>query len=207
MSKIDLKDCFAIILHLERAVDRKHNVERLQEQFKKNKIWKARDMNLMTEEQKEKCLDMKYFHRIPNKNSNPKHIMGWCINAEQHIEILNYIVAEKLDNVIIFEDDALLINKDDDLVIDYNGEDYFHLGGWFYKPNKLCKQHAIYYLSHKIVRNMLDYLNNPKKLKTIDYMFSNYIQPNFKWGYSNKFYQEGDSLITNGCQNKVLESI
>jgi hypothetical protein len=196
MNIIDLRNAHAIILHLDKAYHRKSNVSKLQKMFPNNQIWKAIDMNKLTEEQKEKCLDLSYFHRMPNSNTLTKHIIGHCLNAKLHLEILNYIVKNKLDNVIVFEDDAALIDSKQDLTIDYNGEDYFHLGGWFYKPGKLCQFHSMYYPSYKKLEQMLTILNDPKKLRTIDYMFANYIQPKFTWGYSNIFYQEGESLTT-----------
>jgi hypothetical protein len=198
--QIDLKDCYAIILHLDKAEHRKKNVHTLQKMFRHNKIWNAIDMNKMTESQNQKCLDLSFFHRIPNNKMNPKHIIGWCLNALQHLEILNWIVRNKIDNVIVFEDDAALIKPNSNLKIDYSNKDYVHLGGWFYKPDKLCKQHAMFYPKYKVVEKMLEYLNDPKKLRTIDYMFSNYIQPNFNWGYENLFYQEGESMIAPGIK-------
>jgi hypothetical protein len=199
-NRIDLTSCYAIILHLDRAEHRKKNVRTLQQMFPHHKIWNAIDMNKMTDSQKQKSLDLSFFHRIPNNKMNPKHIIGWCLNAVQHLEILNWIVRNKIDNVIVFEDDAALIDQNSSLVIDCSNKDYVHLGGWFYKPGKLCKQHAMFYPSHKVVEAMLEYLNDPKKLRTIDYMFSNYIQPNFKWGYENLFYQEGESMTTPGVK-------
>ena len=108
-------------------------------------------------------------------------------------EILNYIVNNKIDDVIVFEDDAVLTNLQEIEVMD---DEYYHyLGGFEYKKGKICLQHAMYYPSYKKVEEMLKILNNPKKLRTIDYMFSNYIQPKFKYGFSNFYYQSGDSYI------------
>jgi hypothetical protein len=192
--KVDLRNSNAIVLHLERATDRKQYVEALKETYPKLEIWYGKDMDLLDDETKDKYLDLSFFHRIPNKNSNKNNIIGWCLNALQHLEILNYIVDNKIDDIIVFEDDALLINELDNIEVDEN-EFYHYLGGYEYKTGKICKQHSIYYPSYKKVEEMLIVLNNPKKLRTIDYMFANYIQPKFKWGFSNLYLQAGKSLM------------
>jgi hypothetical protein len=192
--KVNLINSNAIVLHLERAIDRKQYVEALKATHPKLKIWNAKDMNLLDEDTKNKYLDLKFFHRIPNKASNKNHVIGWCLNALQHLVILNYIVDNKIDDVIVFEDDAKLIDKLEDIEVD--DDDYYHyLGGYEYKKGKICKQHSIYYPSYKKVEEMLIILNNPKRLRTIDYMFANYIQSRFKWGFSNLYFQVGDSLM------------
>jgi hypothetical protein len=101
---------------------------------------------------------------------------------------------------IVFEDDARL-NKLEEIEI--NDEDYYYLGGFEYKKGKICLQHAMYYPSWERLEKMLVILNNPKKLKTIDYMFANFIQPKFKYGFSNFYYQEGDSLIQKNVKRTI----
>jgi len=194
--KVDLRNSNAIVLHLERATDRKKNIEALNETHPKLFIWNAKDMNLLDDETKNKYLDLKFFHRIPNKLSDKKQIIGWCLNALQHLEILNYIVKNKIDDVIVFEDDAVLTTLKD-IEIDEN-EYYHYLGGIEYKPGKICQHHSVYYPSYKKVEELLVILNNPKKLKTIDYMFANFIQPKFKYGYSKIYIQSGESIIRDG---------
>jgi hypothetical protein len=190
--KVDLTKSNCIVLHLERAKERQVNVDALKKTHPKLEVWKAKDLDLLDDETKNKYLQYNFFHRIPNKHSDKRNIIGWCLNALQHIEILNYIVKNKIDDVIVFEDDARLYKLEE---IEINDEDYYYLGGFEYKKGKICLQHAMYYPSWERLEKMLVVLNNPKKLKTIDYMFSNFIQPKFKYGFSNFYYQEGDSLI------------
>jgi hypothetical protein len=72
------------------------------------------------------------------------------------------------------------------------------LGGIEYKQGKIAGQHAIYYPSYKKVEEMLVILNNPKKLRQVDYMFSNYIRPVFKNKFTDLYYQAGFSISDNG---------
>jgi hypothetical protein len=199
--KVDLTNSNAIVLHLERATDRKQYIEALKITHPKLEIWKGKDMNLLDEDTKNKYLDLKFFHRIPNKASNKHNIIGWCLNALQHIEILNYIVDNKIDDVIVFEDDAKLFNIIQDIEVD--DDDYYHyLGGIEYKQGKIAGQHAIYYPSYRKVEEMLVILNNPKRLRTIDYMFSNYIRPVFKNKFNSLYYQKGFSCIMDNGYNQ-----
>jgi hypothetical protein len=191
--KVDLTKSNAIVLHLEKATDRKQYVDTLKETHPKLFIWKARDLELLDEETKNKYLDLKFFHRFPNKNSPQRRILCNCINTLQLLEILEYIVANKIDDVIVFEDDAKLFNRLTE--IDVDDDDYYHyLGGLEFKVGYIVGAHAMYYPSYKKVEEMLVVLRNPKKLRGFDYMLSKYIKPVFKNKFNNLYFQAGYSI-------------
>jgi hypothetical protein len=201
---VDLTKSFCIILHLEKAIDRLENIEKITEKIPNYKIWLADDINTYDSNKRNKLLDLKFYHRIPNKFENKEEVLKRCSCTLHHLDILKFIIDNKLNNVIVFEDDAFneknnfTINIDDDTT-------YYYLGFKLYKQNnkiKFAGQHAIYYPKFEYVENIYNVLKDPKKLKCIDYMFSNYIQPKFKHQYSNFFIQSGLSLVNNCNQEK-----
>lgn len=195
--KIDLTKSKVIILHLEKALERKKNIEHLKTIFDDVEIYAGKDALTYTEEEKKQYLDLKYFHRLPSCKWRDNVLLGHIACSRSQINILKYIIDNKLDNVIVFEDDANCI--DNNLVIDYNDEDYIYLGVKSeYKPNKYCGSHAIYYPSYKKLETIYDILKNPKKFKCFVYMLANYCnKPKFNYTVYNKFKIVGNSITDN----------
>jgi hypothetical protein len=203
--KIDLTKSFIIILHLEKAIDRLEKIKKITDKIPDYKIWVADDVDKFNEKQRKKYLDLKFFHRLPNKYSKEDIIIKRCSCSLHHMEILKYIIDNKIDNVIVFEDDAFQI--DDDLIIDYNDDTYYYYLGyrrWTNDKNKFAGQHAIYYKSHERVKEIYDVIKNPKKFTHIDYLFARYIQPKFKYQFKQLFIQSGISSIDNKMQDKLF---
>jgi len=203
--KIDLTKAFAIILHLEKATDRLEKIQKITDKIPNYKLWIADDVNKFDDARRNKYLDLKFFHRLPNKHSKQDIIIKRCSCSIHHMEILKYIIDNKIDNVIVFEDDALQV--DDDLIIDYDDDTYYYYLGfrrWTNDKNKFGGQHSIYYKSWEKVKEIYDIINDPKKFTHIDYLFARYIQPKFKYQYKLIFIQSGISSIDNKIQEELF---
>jgi len=195
--KIDLTKSKIIILHLEKALERKKNIEHLKTIFDDVEIYAGKDALTYTEEERKKYLDLKYFHRLPSCKWRDNVLLGHIACSRSQINIIKYIIDNELDNVIVFEDDVECI--DNNLVIDYNDEDYIYLGiKNEYKPNKFSGSHAIYYPSYKKLETIYNILKDPKKFKCFDFMLANYCnKPKFNYTAYNKFKIVGNSITDN----------
>jgi hypothetical protein len=195
---VDLTKSKVIILHLQRAIDRKENIKHLKNIFSDVIIYDGIDALKYTSEERKQYLDLKFFHRLPSCKWRDNVLLGHIACSRGHLNILKYIIDNKLDNVIVFEDDVECIDKN--LVIDYNNEDYIYLGiTKEYKPNKYSGAFSIYYPSYKKLSKMYDILKDPKKFKCFDYMLTNYCNSRNKFNFTiyNKFRVIGESITNN----------
>jgi hypothetical protein len=201
----NLCDCNSIILHLDKATERKEKVNKLRNLCKYSLIWKARDIDTITDDEKKLYSDLRFFHRIPSKYTPERSIIGHCNFAIQYIGILKFIVENKIDNVIVFEDDAELINPKQ-TSFPCNSQTFISLGGWFFdkKRHKYAGSEAIYYPKWTYIRDLiLPYFTNPKNFRQLDYMLFNWLpkKTDATWTIQKLFYQRGMSII----DNKELE--
>ena len=197
MTFINLKNSKVIILHLQTAIEREENITHLKSIFNDVYIFDGINALTFTDEQRKQYLDLKYFHRLPSCKWRDNVLLGHIACSRSHLNIIKYIIDNKLDDVIVFEDDVK--NIDSNLIIEYNNEDYIYLGiTKQYKPNKYSGAYAIYYPSYKKLETMYDILKNPKKFKCYDYMITNYCnKPKFNFTIYNKFKIVGTSITDN----------
>lgn len=94
---IDLTKAFCIILHLEKATDRLEKIKKITDKIPNHKIWIADDTDLFDDARKNKYLDLKFFHRLPNKHSKPDVIIKRCSCSLHHLDILKYIIDNKIE--------------------------------------------------------------------------------------------------------------
>jgi hypothetical protein len=74
--KLDLTKSKIIILHLERAIERKKNIQKLTNIFNNFIIYPGKDALTYTDEERKQYLDLKYFHRLPSCKWRENILLG-----------------------------------------------------------------------------------------------------------------------------------
>jgi len=173
-----LLECTAIILHLGRARERKEYVDRLCALFPNHIVLDAVDSEDLTEYDKSYYRDMKNFKRMPTLKE--ESLFGRVCCFLSHKKAYHYIVTNKIDNAIIFEDDAYV--EDESLLdMDIPDHDMVYLGYNHYvtpKETKIISSHAIYYSGWRRVARLLSFMTSHKNLwKSFDLFLNDYILP------------------------------
>ena len=196
----------ALIIHnKEKSPDRIENVEKLQILFPNNRIIKAIFPDDLTDEDKEFALNPKLFHAMPVLYKFPDRIIGKYCCYRSHKLALEYAYENELEDVIIFEDDAVLEDKEFDFVDFLNKIDddenkdihslIYYMGGSVNpKNNNIYCLHAYYFPDYAFIGYLLNEIENSNNKRIMDSMFVNIIQKkNIKYGYRQVFGQMQNS--------------
>ena len=164
--------------------------------------WDAVSRDEITPELDKRMRSMPAFPR-------PSHL-GRCGCFASHVSLYEHIVREKINNVLILEDDAVLVNS---IPSQYPLDGIIYLGGFFHrkkmtdntpteiKPelgiNKLDdeKYRVLMLMSYivptwQVASQILDYINSQKFFKAIDIMLGNSEIPVY-YNYPASFVEEG----------------
>ena len=169
------------VINLDNDVDRMNN-------FDDTYIrWRATSKDEIDDDTKNKML-------VGNRRSSPNHL-ATCGCFLSHIKLWKHIIDNKLDNVLILEDDAYKINEDPTNLPD---DGITYLGGFFhtiFMANKIKKLEVI-------IPESIDGINLLDKSKTRILMTISYYIPNWKIAeimYNHiinmKYYRPIDSLM------------
>jgi GR25 family glycosyltransferase involved in LPS biosynthesis len=201
----------ALIIHNENyAPDRVANVKELQTLFPNNHVIKAIFPADLTKEDREFALNPKLFHAMPVLYKFPDRIIGKYCYYLSYKKALEYAYTNELDNVIIFEDDAVLIDNDFDFINFLETESInliTYLGGCI-KPNTnfVYCTHAIYYPDYAFIGYLLNEIENSNNKRATDCMLVNIVQKkNINYDYLKVFNQieNGWSYIDNAVKKKA----
>ena len=184
-----------LIIHsAEKCPDRIENVKKLQSMFPNNHIIKAIFPDDLTDADREFALNSKEFHAMPVLYKQPERILGRYCCYLSHIKALQYGYDNELDNVIIFEDDALLYEKYFDFEV-FIKKKSINLITWLggcinEKNNSVYCLHAYYIPSYGFIGFLLNEIESSNNKRAIDSMFINIVQKkNINFGYFNVFKQ------------------
>lgn len=192
MLDINLYECDVIVLTTKQSFEkRKDWIELIQIQFKKTKLFYNLHYLDETEETIKKWSDIKFYHRMPTLNKS--EILGGCSLTIGHLKIYDYIIENKLDNVLVLEDDSFILpelSEDETLTLQYDSNSYFiNLSPQIYKNKKnetqVVNGNAIFYPKYEKVLEIRNKIrNNPTRLKQIDYMLKDMYK---NYGFVNSF--------------------
>ncbi len=175
------RDCNALVIHLPYSYDRWRYVQDIKSEFPKLHIIEAVDGNNVDE----KYLEMSNFKRVPYLKKESILARAACFLS--HKKSLEYIVKNKMNNVIVFEDDVIFIH--DDFLNEEIEEEYdmVYLGYRTIKSSKrgkyrVSQTHAIYYKDYEIAETILEFMdNNPNKWTTWYIFLNDEILPYMKY--------------------------
>jgi len=147
--------------------------------------WSAVEQKTMIDDISEE--DDKRMVSMPNLPRN-KHLAK-CGITLSHYKLFKHIVKNKLNDVLILEDDALQL---DDLPTDYPKEHIVYIGGYFhqnrmmdqtpvnhiskeginYCDNSFCIMMTMSYIipTWKVAEQIINYMDNQKRWRSIDIM-------------------------------------
>ena len=200
-----------IIIHNKQyAPDRCKNVKELQNLFPNNIIIQAIFPADLTEKQRQFALNPKMFHAMPVMYKFPERILGRYCCYLSHLKALTYAYNHKLDDVIIFEDDAVLCNYDFDF-IKFLKDDNVNLITWFggcIKPKTkfIYCMHAYFFPNFQFIGFLLNEIEQSNNKRAIDSMLVNIIQKkNINYDYIKVFNQLENSwsYIDNAVKKKA----
>jgi len=153
------RNCNALVIHLPYSYDRWCYVNDIKSEFPNLHIIDA----IEGRQTDEKFLSMSNFKRTP-------YLRKECIQARvgcflSHRKCLEYIVKNKLSNIIVFEDDAVFIHDNFLEEEIEQGYDIIYLGYKVIKNGKrekyrIDQTHAIYYKDYEIAEAILEYMDN-----------------------------------------------
>ena len=151
-------------------------------------------------------------------NVSENYHLGKCGCFLSHIKLLKYIVENKLNDVLICEDDAIQVGD----LPDYLGEGFVYLGGYFLnikktkgafkgvhnsnaglntivdKPYNVCMTLSYYIGTYQVAEALLNELLSNKRYRAIDIMYIN-SKLNKQYLYPALFVEEHvDSTIRKG---------
>lgn len=199
---MDIRNYKAYIVYRPNRLD---NVKKLQEIFPKNELILGYDLNEISEELKLKYLDIKYYHRIPNKHMKHDLIIKRAHYSRFFDNLLNKLShKEPFEPFIYLEDDAEFIG--DNYMITLKDEPIYYLGGFIMNKTKIWCLHAVLFNSKEFIDKYLEYCDNPKHFKQYDYMLADFIyKNNIDQGYDLKFIQkESYDTKQNSYMNKLM---
>jgi len=193
-----LRECNAIIIHLGRAsVERKPYVDKLCELFPSHHVLDAIDSEKLTRVEIEYYDQLVNFKRMPTLNKISLYARVACFLS--HKMALEYIIKNRLNNCIIFEDDAVCDDEsflDTEVPSDY---DIIYLGYNVYTSTtpktkktttKIISSHAILYTNWEYVSRLHTYMcNNRRKWKSWDLFMNDFVLPTTSHLLLNTFSQ------------------
>ena len=210
----------ALIIHnSEKSPDRIENVEKLQILFPNNRIIKAIFPDDLTDQQIDFATNPKHFHAMPvlyEKRFHHRLIGRYCCYLS-HLKALQYAYEKKIEDVIIFEDDAVLEDKEFDFVKFLSDVDcsvanrdvhslMYYMGGSINpKNNNIYCLHAYYFPDWQIIGVLINALQSSNNKRAVDSMMINILKKkNIKYAYRQVFgqMQNSYSYIDGSIKNK-----
>jgi|TARA_R100000081_G_scaffold88152_1_gene59353 GR25 family glycosyltransferase involved in LPS biosynthesis len=180
IKKINKNNIIVLIIHLNKAIDRKDNINKIKSIFKNVIIIDAiYGLDLSKEEYEKENNKLITYHNT--KETFRRGKIGCYLS---HIKSLKYIIDNKLDNVLILEDDAeILFNDFEEINIEDNIYQLY-LGGQFFNK-KLILTHSIFYPKYEYTKKIYDTLLERKRYRAIDIEFANIIHTKFNIKLNN----------------------
>lgn len=196
---MQFKDCNVIVIHDNKHTDRHKYVNNIKRSFKKTTIKYPITPTHFDKHQLSFWLDIHNFKRMPSMHQRKVMTRVSCFMS--HIEALEHAIKNKLNNVIVFEDDAIIDEDFEVLNMDIDDEyDIIYLGYDTYYGNKHpinILAHAIYYKSWDIMQQICDYAySHVDTLKSWDLWLSKYIAPQFNVLYTKLINQASYEKLT-----------
>ena len=209
----------ALIIHnKEKSPDRIENVEKLQILFPNNRIIKAIFPDDLKKEQIDFCTNSKNFKAMPvlyQKKFEHRIIGRYCCYLS-HLKAMQYAYDNKIEDIIIFEDDAVLKDKNFDFIdfldkidTDENKDNknlIWYLGGCVNpKSNYIYCLHAYYFPNWQIIGYIINAIESSNNKRAIDSMMINVLKKkNIKYAYRQVFgqMQNSYSYIDGSIKNK-----
>jgi GR25 family glycosyltransferase involved in LPS biosynthesis len=178
------KDCSLFIIHMERCHEREEGIKQLERLFDKEiTIIEAIDKEKFDDETKEFYRSLKNFRRMPALKET--HLFGRVACFLSHMKALKHIIDNRLSNVIVFEDDAVVKNEDFLTREIDESRDIIYLGYFIFTGNKkplVLQTHALYYKDWEAAKFIYDYaMSNQRKWRAIDVFLDNEILPKLKY--------------------------
>jgi len=165
------------ILHNEKEAPRRtENVKKLLSMFDDIEVFEAVYPSNFKEEDKP-IMDMIMKSRLGNK------LDGYVYNYITNFKLLKKCVDEKIDRVLIFEDDTELISFNTmeqfnlitenmkDIPIIYLGGRYWHRSN---KTQDILQTDAVLFNNSKVIKELLDYLTETKLPLAMDMLLNNF---------------------------------
>lgn len=174
------KNCNSLMIHSNKSIDRQIYIDEINKIFPKNILIEAITIDDLNDE--EKAFYNNNFKRRYNMKMPRLYAVVGCFLS--HMKCYKYIIDNKIDNVIIFEDD-IVINQPDFIYENIPKKDIIYLGHEKYSANKIktkpiIQTHAIYYKSYKLVEEIYNFAQkNNTKWKSFDLWLNKYILPNY----------------------------
>lgn len=175
------KDCNTVCIHYYGSNDRNKYIDEIYKYYPNTIMVEAILGNLLPDEYKD------YYKKSHNINPDIEHetklfnIVGQILS---HMKSYKYIIDNKLDNCIIFEDDIKI--KDDsfyEMEIPEN-DDIIYLGHilvYLHQIKHVNGTHAIYYKSWELVNELYNYIiNDLFTWQAFDLYLSKNILPKYK---------------------------
>jgi len=174
------EECTVLIIHVKSSIDRLPFIANIHAKFPNTKIMDAITPNDLRENEIDFFTSFKNFKRRPGLKL--QNLLGRVCCFQSHRNCLEYIVDNKLDNVIIMEDDAYIV--DDSFLKDEIPTEYemIYLGHGIYKTKagygKTVQTHSIYYRDWKVAESIIDFINgNQDKWRAWDLFLDKEILP------------------------------
>ena len=189
---------------------------RIKFQNKDYKRWKATTKDNVPLYVDEKMISMYNFGRESHR--------ARCACWYSHTRLLEYIVEHKLNNVLILEDDAVLVNP---IPIDYPKDGIVYVGGFIYKRSmmdesppqvdhqtgiNLCPDDCrilgcLSYIipTWQLAFDILNRIYSQNRFRAIDIMMGNIGLKQY-YSYPGSFREEGcpSQISTNNKKNKIM---
>jgi hypothetical protein len=178
------KDCNSVCIHYSGSEDRNKYIDEIYEYYPDSIIMSAIIGNDLPKEQK---IFYKQLHKSKQNSFKLIHeckLYNTVGRLLSHLKSYKYIIDNKLNNCIIFEDDIKIHDKsfyemeipqDDDII--YLGHNLFYL----HQLKHVIGTHAIYYKSWELVEELYDYIvNDFNEWQPFDLYLSKIILPKYK---------------------------
>jgi len=108
-------------------------------------------------------------------NVSREYHLGCCACLLSHITLWKHIIDNKINNVLILEDDAVFNKEefDEEVIFNFNNNGILYLGGFFHTIKMVQKKDKLIIPNSINGINFLD-KNNTRILMTISYYIPNY---------------------------------
>jgi len=193
------QDCTVLIIHIRTSLDRLPYIDDIKAKFPNTKIMDAITPYDLSEDEIDFYSYYEHFKRRPGLKLINLLCRVCCFQS--HRKCLEYIVDNKLENVIIMEDDAFVI--DDTFLKEEIPTEYemIYLGHGMYRTkagfDKIVLSHAIYYKDWKVAENILDFIDgNQDKWRAWDLFLDKEVLPFLKYKLT-KYINQGSIMHRN----------
>tara|TARA_B100000686_G_scaffold56009_2_gene60329 strand:- start:2557 stop:4023 length:1467 start_codon:yes stop_codon:yes gene_type:complete len=204
-----------LIIH-NSVISKTRDISKLSSLSDNVKIIEAIFPDDLTQDQIDYYITKKNFGCMPAGYKNPEKIKRKICCALSHFKALEFIIENKLNDVIIFEDDAVMYNQN--LFEKFlSNRDLFeknyitYLGGFYFinsnkqKTKYIMDAHAYYIHNYEQATKLYDKLKNASKLRAYDNLIKREIQEkNLPYDWFPIFIQNDEyfSHIDDGKRKK-----